>query len=102
MSVLTVRGGTPHVLRRDFDTTGSYHRFAGGVSNWLQIKTVTNPCKVYFTQADFTADTNYIAVAIASATEPHGFAGPVEALGVWIKGDGGTASVELVSYERRG
>lgn len=100
MSVMTGRGGVPHVWRATVTVGGVVHQLHARCF-YLQLKTVTNPVKLYFTQEDFDNDEHYIAVAIASATEPHGFAGPVTADRVWLKGNGGSAAVELVSYDRQ-
>ena len=101
MSVLTVRGGVPHVFRATIDTSGREHR----LPNWslyLIIRVATNPCKLYFSQADFDADANYVLVPIAAATTPHGeWQGPVETEEVWLKGVTGSSAVELVTFQRR-
>jgi hypothetical protein len=62
----------------------------------------TFPCKLYFTAADYTDDTNYVLIPVAAAETPYGeFQGPIEASEVWMKGSGGTSAVELVAYQRR-
>ena len=102
MTVLESRGGVPNVFRASIDTTGRAHRFPF-MSKYLQIRVATNPCKMYFTEADFNNDVNYVTVPVPAAETPHGeWAGPVEAQGVWLKGSGGTSAVELVAYQRRG
>lgn len=102
MTVVQGRGGFPHVWRETVThTTGWAHRLPF-ICSHLQIKVVTNSCKVYFTEADFDADENYILVIPASAEEPHGFEGPVEASTIWLKGVTGSSAVELVAYQRRG
>jgi hypothetical protein len=104
MSVLTVRGGTPHVFRDSAvnNTSGRDHALPFWCL-YLIIRVTGNPCKLYFTQADFDADANYVLVPIAAATTPHGeWAGPVEAEKVWLRGSGGNSGVELVAFQRRG
>lgn len=102
MSVVEGRGGYPHVFRATIDTTGRGHRFPF-TSKYLKIRVATNPCKMYFTEADFTADANYVVVPVAAAATPHGeWEGPLEASQVWLKGDGGNSAVELVAFQRRG
>lgn len=101
MSVLQTRGGWPHVFRAGIDTTGRKHDFKM-VSTYLKVVAVTNPAKMYFTEADFTADTNYVSIPVAAAATPWGWEGPAEVPGVWLKGDGGTSAVELVAFQRRG
>lgn len=102
MSVLTVRGGVPNVFRDTIAVGGREHK----LPNWclyLIIRVATNPCKLYFSKADFDADANYVVVPVASATTPNGeWQGPVEAEAVWLKGSGGNSAVELVTFQRRG
>lgn len=114
MSVGTIRGGIPYVIRVSA-TTGVIP--AGGrklgipfYMNWLKIRVTGNPCKLYFTEADYLAvgGTNYVLVPVAAAATPHGeWEGPVETCAgahtdVWVRGDGGTSVVELVAFQRRG
>lgn len=103
MSVLTSRGGVPHVFRATVDnTTGRKHSLPA-YCNFLKIRVATNPCKLYFTEADFTADTNYVLVPVPAVTTPYGeWDGPVEGGDVWLKGSGGSTDVELVTFQRRG
>jgi hypothetical protein len=103
MSVLTVRGGTPHVFRDTVTNTAGRVHSLPNTSLFLIIRVATNPCKLYFTQADFDADANYILVPIAAAVTPNGeWKGPVEIDKVWLKGSGGNSVVELVTFQRRG
>jgi len=102
MSVLEGRGGFPHVFRETITTTGRAHQFPF-VSKFLKIRATAYACKMYFTAADFAADTNYILVPVAAADTPHGeWDGPVEASQVWLKGVTGSSVVELVAFQRRG
>jgi hypothetical protein len=102
MSLVQTRGGFPHVFRASIDTIGRKHDFPF-VSLWLCIRTKTAPVRVYFTEADFTANANYILVPVPAADTPHGeWKGPLEVDQVWLRGDGGTAAVELVAAQRRG
>jgi len=101
MSVMTVRGGVPSVFRDTISVTGRDHSFP--MAMFLIIRVITNPCKLYFKQADFDADQNYVLVPVAAATTPNGeWAGPVEVDKVWLKGSGGNSAVELVTFQRRG
>lgn len=96
------RGGVPHVYRADVTTGGVYHNFKLW-SKYLVIRVTDNPCRVFFTEADFTAGKNYIEIPIPSASTPNGeWSGPLETEGVWLRGVGGTAKVELVAMQRRG
>jgi hypothetical protein len=102
MSIAQVRGGIPHVFRETITTAGQKHRLPH-YSFYLIIRAATAPCKMYFTEADFTDDVNYVSVPVAAAATPHGeWQGPVEACDVWLKGDGGSSNVELVTFQRRG
>lgn len=107
MSVLQVRGGFPHVFNATIDTTGRPHRPKKQTS-WLQVKTATNPVKIYFTEADFNAGINFITVPVPALQDITMWEGPVE-LGedesgpvIWFQGDGGNAVVQAVFYQRRG
>jgi len=102
MSLVQTRGGYPHVLRAAIDTTGRSHDFPSS-SIWVRIRTTLFPVRVYFNEEDFTANANYIQVPVPAAETPHGeWSGPLEIDKVWLKGIGGTASVELVAAKRRG
>lgn len=108
MSVAQTRGGVPHVLRATVDNTdGRKHRLPANCS-YLKIRVTTNPCKLYFTEADRTADANYVLVPVPAAETPYGeWEGPVEspaspAPAIWLLGDGGNSVVELVTFQRRG
>lgn len=102
MARATNRGGVPHVFRADIDTTGRHHGWPFW-SKYLIIRASGAPCKVYFTKEDFDNDENYITVPVAAAATPHGeIQGPFETEGVHLKGDGGTSTIELVAFQRRG
>jgi len=102
MSVQETRGGHPHVFLDGITTTGRKHRFPFK-GKYLIIRVTTNPCKLYFTQADFNADTNFVTVPVPAAATPHGeWRGPLEANEVWLKATAGTSNVELVAFQRRG
>lgn len=103
MSVMETRGGAPHVFRETIDnTTGRMHQFPF-VSKYLKVRVSSNPCKLYFTEADFTADANYVLVPVAGTSTPYGeWDGPVEASKIWLKGSGGSSAIELVAFQRRG
>lgn len=103
MSLVEGRGGHPHIFSATVDNSdGRHHRF-GFTSKYLIIRASTNPCKVYFSEADFTADENFITVPIAAAATPNGeWRGPFEANQIWMKGSGGNSGVQLVAFQRRG
>jgi hypothetical protein len=103
MSIMESRGGAPHVFRDTIDNSaGRMHQFPF-VSKHLQVRAASNPCKLYFTEEDFTADANYVVVPVASTSTPNGeWVGPVEASKIWLKGSGGSSTIELVAFQRRG
>lgn len=112
MSVLTTRGGVPYVLRAAI-TTGVAP--AGGRKvrlpffiYFLKIRVADNPCRLYFTEADYETDENYVLIPKPAADAPWGqWEGPVETCAgdrsdLWMRGDGGISNVELVAFQRRG
>ena len=102
MSVMQGRGGVPNIFRESITVAGREHRFPF-TSFYMIVRTATFPCKLFFTKKDFDADVNYILVPVPANQTPHGlWEGPVEATEVWLKGSGGTAVVEVVSFQRRG
>ena len=106
MSLMTGRGGIPHVFRATIDSTGRKHRFPF-TCNYLQLRVpgATEPCRMYFTEDDFDNDENYVVAHLSSADTPYGeFSGPVEVYEVWLKcpSAGLTSDIELVVYQRRG
>lgn len=109
MSVMTVRGGIPWVLRDAAVTVAGRKIRLPFLIHSLIVRNVgAVAAKLYFTKADFDADTNYVTIPVPSATYPYGeWAGPVETASgdhedLWIKGVGGSASIELVAFQRRG
>ena len=103
MSVLEIRGGVPKVFREDITHTTGYYHHIPFMTKYLQIRVLVNPCKVYFSQADFDNDQDYVLIPVPSAATPNGeWQGIVEAKEVWLKGVTGTSTVELVAYQRRG
>jgi hypothetical protein len=91
------------VFRETIDnSTGRVHAFPF-VSKYLKVRAATNPCKLYFSEADWIADANYVVVPVAGTSTPNGeWEGPVEASAVWLKGSGGSSAIELVAFQRRG
>lgn len=100
MSIAENRGGRVHVFRAIITTTGRKHEFRFD-SKYLQIRVATSPCKIYFKEEDFTNDENYVEVPISSTSTPYGeFQGPVETDAIWLRGVGGSSTIELVVYKR--
>lgn len=109
MSVMTVRGGIPYVLRdAAVQIAGRKIRLPMLIHSLILRNVGTVPVRLYFTQADFDADANYVSVPVPSPTYPYGeWAGPVETVSgdhedLWVRGDGGIGSIELVAFQRRG
>lgn len=98
MSLLEIRGGFPHVFRETISTAGRSHHFKFD-SKYLQARAGTSPCKLYFKEADFDADANYVLIPVSTDIR---WEGPVEIREIWLKGDGGNSELELVAYQRRG
>lgn len=109
MSVMTVRGGIPWVLRdAAVDSTGRIVNIPFLIHSLIVRNIGAVAVKLYFTKADFDADQNYVTIPVASTTYPYGeWAGPVETCSgdhenLWIKSAGATAGIELVAFQRRG
>lgn len=97
MSVLTVRGGVAAVRRVAVDGTGRRYTLPF-TTLFLQVRNVgANPLRVFVTAEDFAADVDFVSIAAGSAWE-----GPAELGDVWLKGDGGNTTAEVVAYQRRG
>lgn len=109
MSVMSVRGGIPYVLRdAAVPVAGRKIRLPFFVQ-YLQVRNVGSAvARLFFTAADLAAGENYVTVPVASATYPYGeWSGPVEThagdhADLWLAGVGAVASIELVAYQRRG
>jgi len=98
-----LRGGVPRVFKAAI-TAVRKHDFPF-ICNYLKIRVRTNPCRMYFTEADATNDVNYVWIPVLTIDTPDGeWEGPVEARQVWLKSDDGTVTtnVELVVFQRRG
>jgi len=109
MSVMTVRGGIPFVVRDTAVTITGRVVNLPFLINSLHVRNKgAVVCRLYFTLADFTADENFIEIPVASTTYPYGeWSGPVEtAMGpyenVYLRGVAGSANIELVAFQRRG
>ena len=109
MSVVQTRGGVPYVLRDTIDGTGRKVKFPFYISHLkVRNKGSGGTVRIYFTQADYTADANYVEAPIASAITPYGeWEGPVESTAgdhesIWVKSAAGSNAIELVAFQRRG
>ncbi len=103
MTIMSARGGFPHVFRASIlHTAVRYHRLPFA-SKWLKIRVAGNICRMFFSEADATAGTNYIEVPVAAAETPHGeWEGPLEVANIWLLAVTGTSTIEMVVTERRG
>jgi len=106
--VATVRGGVPVVRRVDADTTGRKVRLPFYLL-FLKIRNKSaNVGRVYFTENDYDADENYVEIPVAAATAPYGESeAPVEThegdrADIFVRGVGGTITLEIVLFQRRG
>lgn len=108
MSVVQTRGGVPYVLRASIDGTGRPVRLPFHISYVKVRNKGAAIVKLYFTQADFSADANYVEIPLAAAATPHGeWDGPVETTAgdhdsLWLKSSAGATNIELVAFQRRG
>jgi hypothetical protein len=102
MSVMQTRGGVPEVFRDTITTGGRAHSFRSFLS-YIIVRALTNPCRIYFTEADYIADANYVTVPIPAATTPYGeWQGPTEIGEIWLRGVTGSSDIEIVGFQRRG
>lgn len=93
MGGVQMRGGIPEVFRDGAVTTdGRKHTFPF-VTNWLRIKAGGDACRMYFTQADFESDSNYVEL-------PNENEWPLELEVIWFRSTGVTA-IEMVATQRR-
>ena len=108
MSVAQTRGGVPYVLRAAIDATGRKVRLPFYIAHLKVRNKGAGIVKLYFTEADFTADENYVEAPIAATTAPYGeWEGPVETTAgdhdsLWVKSVSGSNVIELVAFQRRG
>lgn len=108
MSVVTVRGGVPYVLRDTIDGTGRIVTLPTLINHLKVRNKGAGIVRLYFTKADYTADANYIEIPVSAAATPYGeWEGPVETAtgdheNLWVKSATGSNAIELVAFQRRG
>lgn len=98
------RGGFPTVFSATIDTTGQRHALPA-ISKHLRIRNTggTNDLRVFFTQADFDADANFVTVDANVATDSEDvLEGPFEVKEIWFKAAAGSTTVEMIEFNRRG
>lgn len=109
---MTVRGGLPYARRVTAPTTGRRVSLPAPLLHLIVRNVGAVAAKLYFSKSAYDDDGDeYVEVPVASATLPYGeWAGPVETEhassaergALWLRGDGGSATVELVMFARRG
>ena len=107
MSALGLRGHQPRTVRFTAETAPAsadaarVHLSAPQPTSVLQIRNEQpsggNSIRVYWLEADYTADANYFTLAAASEYE-----GPAEVKEFWVRGQGGSADMTAIFYLRRG
>jgi len=103
MSIAQTRGGVPRVIRESVTTTGRRYSFPFYTSYLVARNKGANIIRMFFTEADFTANANYVEIPVAAATDPHGeWDGPTELQAVWLKALTAATNLELVIFQRRG
>ena len=107
MAVIT-SGGIPHVVRETFTTTGRKVHLPFFICYLVVRNKGAAVGRLYFTEADYTNDANYVEIPVAAAADPHGeWQGPVETDhdthgDIYVRGNLGSTAVELVAFQRRG
>jgi hypothetical protein len=111
MSVLQGRGGIPRVFRATIDTDGREHqcgKVGGGdpfVTSYVVARNRgdTNIIRMYFTEADFVANANYVELTADDGVDPRAeWQGPVEAEKLWFRAAASTSPIEVTCFQRRG
>lgn len=93
------RGGIPRVKQGLSITTSGRKVPFEALSTHVIVRTATNPVRLFFSKADYEADVNYWEVAVGEANK---FDAPLEAREIYMKGNGGTATVDLIVFHRKG
>jgi hypothetical protein len=102
MTLLATRGGVPFVLRDAAVAEAGRKYELPFVTNYVIIRVAAGDSLfVYFTEADFTAGVNGLVVPGGAGILGE-WRGPLEIDKIWLAGDGDTADVELVAFQRRG
>lgn len=93
---METRGGRPRTQRVSVTAVGAPLALPFP-AKFLQISNEgAAPLRIYWTGEDFTADTNYIELALTTGF----FEGPAEIATIWLRGAGGVSNpVIVVSYE---
>jgi len=109
MSIATVRGGVPYVIRDTIDTVGRALALPCDSLALIARNKGAAVIRLYFTAADWAADVRYVELPVASALQPYGeWAGPVETVAgsdhsdLWVKAITSSSALELTVFQRRG
>lgn len=89
------RGGIPRIKNVSIDTTGRFIAF-DALSSWVRIKT-SGALRVYATEDDFTDNVNFYEIASNEF-----FEAPIEDRGIWLRGNGGTHTAQILILHRKG
>jgi len=105
MGAMYIRGGIPIGIRKTVDQVGAKYVFPKGVSNFVvwYNHSGTIALRVYFTEEDFTAGTNYALIPATVGTPGNPLEIPAELGEFWAAADT-TGSVEFtaIAMIRRG
>lgn len=100
------RGGIPRTRLHVVGAGAKYAFDPPGTSKFVRLKNLSSTgaesVRVYWTQADFTADANYMTLDAVVATKDNAVNLPIEADAIWMKSDSGTPTVEVTTIHRRG
>lgn len=99
MSLVQGRGGVPRVRLETVDTTGRKYTFPFVLSH-LQIQT-DGDLRLYFTEEDFTNDTNYVTLSAVTAPPWSSWEGPAELQHVYLRAVTASRAVTMIAYQRR-
>lgn len=94
---------TPRKTRSGATQVGVY----GVTSFYLQATNLgANPIRLYFSEGDFSADTDYILLPAPSSPGAREvgsqWEGPASERRLWVKSTSGDSTLELVNYQRLG
>jgi hypothetical protein len=102
MSVVQTRGGIARVRRETIVTAGRKIGLPFFTSFIVARNKGANVIRMYFLEADFDANANYVELPVAAATDPHGeWMGPVAADNLWFRGVTASGDLELTVFQRR-
>lgn len=101
------RGSIPRTFTLAVATTGlsgnlGYYRFPAE-STRVQVQNLgANVLRLYWTEADFVADTNYVQVPPIATSTPGQWEGPVRAVGIYMRSVTGATTAGLTVFLQQG